>query len=126
MIDAVTDTEMASLWKLSREWQVPCHMHVSEQAKEVEQCTAHYGDSPLTVVLNACQEGGNVDVSLLTAVHCNLASADERCRLTENGGKICVTPLTEASFSLRINLSCDSLNLFRARRNCFFWRVVCK
>jgi len=65
------------------------HIHLEEQVREIEECRAAYGMSPMELVLETMQ----VDRSL-TAVHCTHSTAKEMARYR---GRVCVCPLTEAN-----------------------------
>lgn len=68
------------------------HMHVEEQAAEVEECLAAYGRRPMAVLLDALRIEGN-----LTAVHCTHTDPGDMARFLAAGGTVCVCPLTEAN-----------------------------
>ena len=68
------------------------HMHVEEQRREIEECVAAYGATPLQLLnqrLASC-EG-------LTAVHATHSDPAEMQRFLDRGGSVCITPLTEAN-----------------------------
>ncbi|MES2906359.1 MAG: formimidoylglutamate deiminase, partial [Pseudomonadota bacterium] len=71
---------------------VPVHMHISEQVKEVESCTAWSGKRPVEWLLS------NMDVNqrwcLIHATHMNEM---ETTALAKSGATVSLCPLTEAS-----------------------------
>jgi formimidoylglutamate deiminase len=68
------------------------HMHVEEQAGEIEECLASYGRRPMAVLLDTLATAGN-----MTAVHCTHTDPGEMARFLAAGGTVCVCPLTEAN-----------------------------
>jgi formimidoylglutamate deiminase len=68
------------------------HIHLEEQRKEIEDCVAATGLSPMRLVL----ETMDVD-DTLTAVHCTHSTDDEMARYRDLGGRVCICPLTEAN-----------------------------
>ena len=71
---------------------LPLHLHLEEQRQEIDGCIERYGMTPMALV---CQE---VTVSpMLTAVHCTHTSAADLEQWLDDGGNVCVCPLTEAN-----------------------------
>ena len=66
------------------------HSHVAEQPKELEQCHAEYGQSPLAVMARA----GLVTPDF-TAVHLTWPGPGDLDLLAERGAGVCVCPTTE-------------------------------
>ena len=66
------------------------HSHVAEQPKELEQCHAEYGQSPLAVMARA----GLVTPDF-TAVHLAWPGPGDLDLLAERGAGVCVCPTTE-------------------------------
>lgn len=84
--------ELAPLYEEARRRGMVMHMHVEEQRKEIEDCLAAYGATPLALLnerLPSC-EG-------LTAVHATHSTPADLTRFLERGGSVCITPLTEAN-----------------------------
>lgn len=71
-----------------RGWKV--HMHVAEQPKEVADCQAEHGKTPLALVhaLGALDER-------FTAVHAVHLTAEDRALLARSGATVCACPTTE-------------------------------
>jgi formimidoylglutamate deiminase len=71
---------------------LPLHIHVAEQAKEVESCLAHTGRRPIELLL---------DTGLLDRhwclVHATHATAAELRGISDAGASVCVSITTEAN-----------------------------
>lgn len=70
------------------------HFHIEEQMKEIEDCVAVHGKTPMALLLDVV-DGDHL--SRATAVHATHTRPDELARFLERGGGVCVCPLTEAS-----------------------------
>lgn len=70
------------------------HMHVEEQEKEIEQCLAHYGRTPLAFLHERLELGPET-----TAVHCTHSSDEDLERFLATGANVCLCPLTEANLA---------------------------
>ncbi|HKO59490.1 MAG TPA: formimidoylglutamate deiminase [Thermoanaerobaculia bacterium] len=84
--------EIAPLYAEARRRGMVVHMHVEEQRKEIDDCRAAYGATPLHLIntrLPSC-EG-------FTAVHATHSEPEEMRRFLGRGGQVCITPLTEAN-----------------------------
>ncbi len=90
-IRAASVEDIATLHTEARRRGLPFHMHVEEQRREIEECMAAYGRTPMRVLLDAL-DGDN-----LTAVHCTHTAAGDMRRFIQAGGTVCVCPLTEAN-----------------------------
>jgi formimidoylglutamate deiminase len=71
--------------------ELPVHLHVEEQRREIEESLAAYGRTPMAVILEAVQGGG------FTAVHCTHTADDDMGRFLGAGGIACLCPLTEGN-----------------------------
>ncbi|HEX6104087.1 MAG TPA: formimidoylglutamate deiminase [Gemmatimonadales bacterium] len=91
-IRAASVEDIAALHAEARRRELPFHMHVEEQRREIEECVAAYGLAPMRVLLDTLDIGGN-----LTAVHCTHTAAGDLQRFLRAGGNVCVCPLTEAN-----------------------------
>jgi len=70
---------------------IPIHIHVAEQRKEVLDCQARHGHSPLTVLAD------HVDLDChWNLVHATHAGPDELRRIHQSGARVVICPLTEA------------------------------
>jgi formimidoylglutamate deiminase len=66
------------------------HLHLEEQPKEIEDCIAAHGVTPLALLLGSIDINGSV-----TAVHCTQSDLTELSKFSEAGGNVCICPLTE-------------------------------
>lgn len=84
--------ELEPLYAEARRRGMPFHMHLEEQRREIEESNAAYGATPLQLVNDrfATCEG-------FTAVHATHSDPDDLHRFLESGGRVCITPLTEAN-----------------------------
>jgi formimidoylglutamate deiminase len=74
----------------ARAWQVPLHVHACEQTREVEDCRAHTGLSPIGL-LDRC----GALTPATTIVHGTHLDDDDIVLLAERGCIVCITPSTE-------------------------------
>ena len=70
---------------------MPYHIHVSEQAREVEACMAQHGVSPIELLVRA-----EVCDASTTLIHATHATPREVELLQNTGSIVCVCPTTEA------------------------------
>jgi formimidoylglutamate deiminase len=68
------------------------HMHVEEQRKEIEDCLAAYGQTPMALVNERLQVSDR-----FTSVHCTHSAPADMDRYGAAGGNVCLCPLTEAN-----------------------------
>jgi formimidoylglutamate deiminase len=71
---------------------LPFHMHIEETKREVEECLAFHGKTPLGLVNDELELDAN-----LTAVHCTHSRPEDLARFLDHGGRVCICPLTEAN-----------------------------
>ena len=91
-IRAATPHEIGLLHAESLVRKLPFHLHIEEQRKEVEDSLACYGLTPMAAITGAVK-----DCSNLTAIHCtHTEPADMRVYL-DQGGRVCLCPLTEGN-----------------------------
>ena len=91
-IRAASLDDLSSIYTEARERNIVFHMHVEEQRKEIEECTAAYGRRPLAGLNDTLDITGN-----FTAVHCTHSDGEDMDRFLEAGGNVCICPLTEAN-----------------------------
>lgn len=91
-VRAVPVPIIQSLWKAAKDRDVPFHMHVEEQRREIEEFFEATGERPMEMILRSL----DID-ERFTAVHCTHTRPEELAELTSRGGNICITPLTEAN-----------------------------
>jgi formimidoylglutamate deiminase len=72
--------------------ELPFHMHVEEQRREIEESMAAYGRTPMAVILDTIDVRDN-----FTAVHCTHTSDADMRRFLGAGGMACLCPLTEGN-----------------------------
>jgi formiminoglutamate deiminase len=87
---AVTTQELAALVALAP--QAPLHLHIAEQAKEVNDCIAWCGRRPVDWLL----DHASVD-ERWCLVHATHVDAEERHRLAASGAVAGLCPITEAN-----------------------------
>ncbi len=91
-IRAVPPESLGSVASEAARRGLPVHLHLEEQRQEIDACVERYGMTPMALV---CQE---LTVSpMLTAVHCTHTSAADLEQWLDDGGNVCVCPLTEAN-----------------------------
>ncbi|MEZ4402732.1 MAG: amidohydrolase family protein [Kofleriaceae bacterium] len=71
----------------ARDAGVPWHIHLAEEAYQVEQSLARFGRRPLAAVA-----GLDVDLAAMNVVHACWFDADERALLAERGGRLAYCP----------------------------------
>ena len=91
-IRAATPEEFAVLHAAARERGLVVHAHVEEQSAEVEASREAYGKTPTAAILDAV---GTAEA--FTAVHATHTAPADLRRWVEEGGIVCVCPLTEAN-----------------------------
>ena len=69
----------------------PLHIHISEQEREVDECRATFGRTPVDLLADTVALGPRWNL-----VHATHATAGERARLRECGARVVLCPLTEA------------------------------
>jgi formimidoylglutamate deiminase len=89
---ALAPDELVLLQREARARGLVCHMHVAETRREVEDCRAAYGHSPLRLLLERLDLDG-----LFTAVHGTQAEPAELAELLGRGANLCLCPTTEAN-----------------------------
>ncbi|MDE2273996.1 MAG: formimidoylglutamate deiminase [Gammaproteobacteria bacterium] len=69
----------------------PIHIHISEQRREVEECQAAFGRTPIDLLAHTVQLDARWNL-----VHATHASAAERAHIVQRGATVVLCPLTEA------------------------------
>ncbi|MCG3126775.1 MAG: 8-oxoguanine deaminase [Phycisphaerae bacterium] len=90
-IRAVPPDQLVELRRLAPP-EMPFHIHVEEQTREIEECIAAYGSSPLEFLIRNRVPGAG-----MTAVHCTHSRPEAMSRFLAEGGRVCVCPLTEGN-----------------------------
>jgi len=84
--------DLAAIYDEARRRDLPFHVHVEEQRREIEEVIAFYGQRPMALLLETL--GTATD---LTAVHCTHTDPEEMDRFLSAGGTVCLCPLTEGN-----------------------------
>jgi formimidoylglutamate deiminase len=84
--------DLAAIYDEARRRDLPFHIHVEEQRREIEEVIAFYGQRPMALLLETL--GTATD---LTAVHCTHSDPEEMDRFLSAGGTVCLCPLTEGN-----------------------------
>ena len=90
-VRAVSLVEIKALHAEATRRELPFHMHVEEQRREIEETVTAYARTPMRLL---CDELGP---GQLTAVHCTHTSPADMAAFLARGGRVCVCPLTEAN-----------------------------
>lgn len=91
-IRAATPHEIAALHAESIRRKLPFHIHVEEQRKEVEDARACYGATPMALLTRSIRDCSNV-----TAIHCTHTEPRDMETYLDQGGNVCLCPLTEGN-----------------------------
>ena len=91
-IRAATPSQIRAVYDEAVRRGLPFHMHVEEQRREIEECRAAYGRTPMAVILDALDGRGD-----FTAVHCTHTTAEDMEAFLATGGRVCLCPLTEGN-----------------------------
>ncbi len=84
--------ELGEIYREARRQGLVFHIHVEEQQKEIEDCLAAYGKTPMAALLDACGSAEGI-----TAVHCTHTSPEDLARFLDGGGTACICPTTEGN-----------------------------
>jgi formimidoylglutamate deiminase len=79
------------LYQEARRRDLPVHLHVEEQRREITESQAAYRRTPMALILDAVENGS------FTAVHCTHTSDADMERFLGAGGTVCLCPLTEGN-----------------------------
>ncbi|HEX4583852.1 MAG TPA: formimidoylglutamate deiminase [Burkholderiaceae bacterium] len=90
---AATGDSIARLRELAEHFDGPIHIHVAEQAREVDECVAALGARPIQWL---SQQGGGLDPRW-QLVHATHASPAEIELVARNGAGVVLCPTTEAN-----------------------------
>jgi formimidoylglutamate deiminase len=84
--------DIRAIYDEARRRDLPFHIHVEEQLREIDEVLAYYGQRPMALLLETL--GTATD---LTAVHCTHTDEEEMDRFLSAGGTVCLCPLTEGN-----------------------------
>jgi len=90
-IRAARPGDIGLIYAEARRRNLPVHLHVEEQRREIDESIAAYGRPPMAVILDAVDGGG------FTAVHCTHTADADMVRFLDAGGIACLCPLTEGN-----------------------------
>lgn len=89
---AVSHESLAEIVRVAADQNVPMHLHIAEQQREVDQCMAAYGRRPVRWLLE------NFNVSeRWCLVHATHIDFDETASLASSGAVVALCPSTEAN-----------------------------
>ncbi len=89
---AVSRESLADIARVARDKQIPVHLHIAEQQREVDQCMSAYGRRPVRWLLE------NFDVTEnWCLVHATHMDFDETAELARTGAVVALCPSTEAN-----------------------------
>lgn len=89
---AVTKESIDEVAKFAVSENIPLHIHLAEQQREVDECLAHYRTRPARWLLNRC----DVDARWCL-VHATHLEPDEVTAIAKSGAVVCLCPSTEAN-----------------------------
>lgn len=89
---AVPPDDLIRLHKAALERGLVCHIHVEEQRREISDCQAALGCSPMAWILDHLSVGGE-----LTVIHGTHTPPTHIDRFIQAGGRFCVCPITEGN-----------------------------
>ncbi|HWB42488.1 MAG TPA: formimidoylglutamate deiminase [Gemmatimonadales bacterium] len=90
-VRAVSLPEIKALHAEALRRDLPFHMHVEEQRREIDDSLEAYRRTPMRLLCDELAPGA------FTAVHCTHTSTDDMAAFLSRGGRVCVCPLTEAN-----------------------------
>jgi formimidoylglutamate deiminase len=93
-VRAVDIQDIVSLHLESKRRNIPFHMHLEEQIKEIEDTVAATGVYPMKLLLDNLSVDSN-----FTAVHCTHSKPELMKTFVEKGANVCICPLTEVCSS---------------------------
>ena len=89
---AVSRESLRDIAGVARDRQIPVHLHIAEQQREVDQCMSAYGRRPVRWLLE------NFDVTEnWCLVHATHMDFDETAELAKTGAVVALCPSTEAN-----------------------------
>jgi formimidoylglutamate deiminase len=91
-IRAASPAQIREVYDEAERRGMPFHIHVEEQRKEIDECRAAYGRTPMAVILDCLDGRGD-----FTAVHCTHTDPADMARFLAAGGRVCLCPLTEGN-----------------------------
>ncbi len=83
---------LRELGRYANEHELPLHVHVDEQPREIDECVAEYGLRPIELLDREGCLGART-----TVIHATHADGHELDLLRDAGSRICACPTTEAN-----------------------------
>ncbi len=127
-IRAVDPQWLEACQHAARHWQCPLHIHVCEQKRELEECSAEYGLTPIELLAKFGVLGAQT-----TLVHATHLAVEDIEHIARSQSIVCGCPTTEANLgdgflpstdllkrNVRISLGTDShaqIDLFQEARS---------
>lgn len=91
-VRAVPTDDLIALVAYARRHGYMIHIHVEEQRREIEECQAAYGMTPMSWLRRHVKVGPDVVI-----VHATHTQPDEMDGYIAAGGRVCVCPITEGN-----------------------------
>ena len=98
-IRAASPDEVAELWSEAERRNLPFHMHVEEQVREIVECAAAYGARPMELLVDRLLLDRLDRAPRFTAVHCTHTDRADMARFARAGANVCICPTTEANLA---------------------------
>lgn len=89
---AVTKESIDDISRFAAQENIPLHMHLAEQQREVDECLSNYKTRPARWLMDRC----DVDESWCL-VHATHLEPDEISAIAKSGAVVCLCPSTEAN-----------------------------
>lgn len=96
-IRAASPDEVAALFSEAERRDLPFHMHVEEQVREIVECAAAYGARPMELLIDRLLLDRPDRAPRFTAVHCTHTDRVDLTRFARAGAHVCLCPTTEAN-----------------------------
>ncbi len=89
---AVSNESLMQIAAAASDAEIPLHLHIAEQQREVDECLSNYGRRPVSWLLDNFAVDGQ-----WCLVHATHMDADETEGLAKSGAVVCLCPSTEAN-----------------------------
>lgn len=96
-IRAAPPDDVAALFEEAVRRDLPFHMHVEEQVREIVECASAYGSRPLELLIGRLSLDRPEVARRFTGVHCTHTDPADMARFAGAGGNVCICPTTEAN-----------------------------
>ncbi|MFO0838221.1 MAG: formimidoylglutamate deiminase [Phycisphaerae bacterium] len=91
-IRAVPPDDLQRLFAAAADRGLPCHIHLEEQRRELDESRAALGVTPMRWVLDHTSVGANC-----TAIHATHADGESLDHWLASGARVCLCPITEGN-----------------------------